>query len=120
MKIKPHKCSSSHNVNSRGKSPRISELIHYSVTKKCKSVSPPDSNKGSNSSSSSKKSLKSSRKSSLTKSSKKILNLLGHTSTSKTLYVLLKNSYVSWARALYMCPGNYFLLSMYQLVHNEF
>ena len=70
MKIKPRKSSSSrsHNVTPpRAKSPPISETLHHSVTKTCKSASHADSQKTSNSSSNSKKRSKSSQKSSLTK-----------------------------------------------------
>ena len=65
MKMKPRKSSSSrsHKITPRAKSPPISEPLHHSVTKKCKSTSHADSQKGSHSSSSSKKSSKSSHKS---------------------------------------------------------
>ena len=92
MKIKPRKsCSSrSHNITPCTKSPPISEPLHHSDTKNCKSASHADSQKGSHSSSSSKKSSKSSHKSSLTKSSKESLNLSDHTPLSNTSYLSLE------------------------------
>ena len=92
MKMKPRKSSSSrsHKLTPRAKSPPISEPLHHSVTKKCKSASHADSQKGSHSSSSSKKSSKSSHKSSLAKSSKESLNLSDHTPPSNTSYVSLE------------------------------
>ena len=63
MKMKPRKPSSSrsHNITPSAKSPPISEQLHYSVTKNCKSASDADSQRGSHSSSSSKRSSKSSQ-----------------------------------------------------------
>ena len=92
MKMKPRKSSSSrsHKITSLAKSPPISEPLHHSVTKKCKSASHADSQKGSHSSSSPNKSSKSSHKSSLTKSSKEIINLSDHTSPSNTSYLSLE------------------------------
>ena len=92
MKIKPHKSSSSrsHNITPRAKSPPISEPLHHSVTKNCKSASHADSQKGSHSSSSSKKSSKSSHKSSLTKLSKECLNLSDHTPPSNKSFLSLE------------------------------
>ena len=90
--MKPRKSSSSrsHKITPRAKSPPISEPLHHSVTKKCKSASHADSQKGSHSSSSSKKSSKSSHKSSLAKSSKERLNLSDHTPPSNTSYLSLE------------------------------
>ena len=72
IKRRGSRSSKLHNVIPRGRSQPIIEPLHHLVTKKCKSVSYSDSEKGSNSSSSSKKSSKSSRKSLLSKSSKKV------------------------------------------------
>ena len=92
MKIKPHKSSSSrsHNVIPHAKSLPIGEPLHHSVTKKCKSTSPADSQKGSYLSSTSKKSSKSSHKSSLTKPSKESLKLSDHTPLSNAWYLSLE------------------------------
>ena len=93
MKIKPRKSSSSrsHKITPRAKSPPISEPLQHSVTKKCKSASHADSQKGSHSSSTSKKnSSKSSHNLSLTKPFKESLNLSDHTKLSNTSYLLLE------------------------------
>ena len=67
-----------------------SEVLRHSVTKKCKSASKPDNQKGSNSSLSSKKSSKLSRTSSSTKQSKESLNLSDHAPLSNTSYLWLE------------------------------
>ena len=93
MKIKPRKSSSSrsHKITPRAKSPPISEPLQHSVTKKCKSASHADSQKGSHSSSTSKKNnSKSSHNLSLTKPFKESLNLSDHTKLSNTSYLLLE------------------------------